>query len=255
MGRCFEARIGRALGPPMLALFALVTLCGGVRAAYPATVDVNDTAFDPQCRGGFENSFPEKMYAAASTAYKSLGYATVAVSGPAFTKAHVLSRTPNDWGYYVHSHGDRYVHSDGKSYSGFRADDGRCTGASIVYSKDIAAKRLGRQSNLVVMSTCFLGDANTTMPAAFAIGKSKAMALQSNGPEFYLGYLGAAWDSDEWKFEQRFWDALSGGKGVGAAFDLAMAGGGFNNPFAADWWGSYYWSGRAGPISTCPNCT
>ena len=229
-------------------------LGGGVRAGYNATVDVNDTAFDPACRGGLENSFPEKMFAAASAAYRDLGYATLAVTGPGFTKTHVLSRTPNDWGYYVHSHGDMYLNPDGKRYSGFRTDDGKCTGASIVYSKDIAARRAGRQSNLVVMSTCYLGDAGTTMPGAFAIAKDKASASEWNGPEFYLGYLGAAWDSDEFKFEQRFWDALADHKGVGAAFDLALGAGGFNNPFDADWWGSYAWSGHAGPGSACPNC-
>jgi hypothetical protein len=167
---------------------------------YQATVDVNDTAFDPVCLG-FEDSYPEKMITAATAAYKRLGYATTGFTGGAFTKAHVLARTPADWGYYVHSHGDRYLNSDGKRYSGFREDSGDCS-QSVVFSKEILAKRAGRQSNLVIMSTCYLGNADTTMPAAFAIAKDKALALEWNGPEFYVGSLGCL-DSDEWIFEQR----------------------------------------------------
>lgn len=243
----------RMLAPPLLSLAMLTAAAPAAGAGYQGTVDVNDTAFDPICLG-FEDSYPEKMVVAATAAYKRLGYATTSFTGAAFTRAHVLARTPADWAYYVHSHGDRYLNSDGKRYSGFREDSGDCS-QSVVFSKDIAAKRAGRQSNLVIMSTCYLGNADTTMPAAFAIEKSKALALQWNGPEFYVGYLGLAWDSDEWIFEQRFWDALANGRGVGAAFDLALAAGGFGHAFGADWWGSYYWSGRAGPGSTCTNCS
>lgn len=238
---------------PLVAAGLLLGSAGPSAAGFQATVDVNDTAFDPVCLG-FEDSYPEKMIGAASAAYKRLGYETTAFSGRAFTRAHVLARTPGDWGYYVHSHGDRYLNVDGKRYSGFREDSGDCV-QSVVFSKDIAAKRLGRQSNLVVMSTCHLGDSDTTMPAAFAIEKSKALALQWNGPEFYVGFVGTVWDSDQWIFEQRFWDALAAGRGVGAAFDLALAGHGFGHPFDAEWWGSYYWSGRAGPGTVCTNCT
>lgn len=242
----------RLLAPPAIALAILALAAAPVHAAYQATVDVNDTAFDPVCLG-FEDSYPEKMVVAATAAYKGLGYATTAFTGKGFTRAHVLSRTTADWGYYVHSHGDRYLNPDGKRYSGFREDSGDCSQA-VVFSKDIAAKRLGRQSNLVIMSTCYLGNSDTTMPGAFAIEKDKATALEWNGPEFYVGYLGLAWDSDEWIFEQRFWNALADGHGVGAAFDLALARGGFYHAFDADWWGSYYWSGRAGPGSVCSNC-
>lgn len=243
----------RWLAPPLLApILLLSTTTAVAQAAYPGTVAVNDTAFDPVCLG-FEDSWPEKMYAAAAAAYVRLGYATTAMTGTGFTKAAFLARTPGDWGAYVHSHGDRYYNPDGRYYSGFRDDGGRCSGA-VVYSKDIAAKRLGRQSNLVVMSTCFLGEPTTTMPGAFAIEMTKAGQLQWNGPEFYVGYRGEAWDSDEATFEQRFWDRLGTGTGVGAAFDVAYGAGGWRHPFGADWWGSYYWSGRAGPISTCPYC-
>jgi hypothetical protein len=243
----------RMLAPPLIALVMLTLAPALTRAGYQGTVDVNDTAFDPVCLG-FEDSYPEKMIAAATAGYRQLGYATTSFTGKAFTRAQVLSRTPADWGYYVHSHGDRYLNADGRRYSGFREDSGDCV-QSVVFSKDIAAKRAGRQSNLVMMSTCYLGNADTTMPAAFAIAKDKALALEWNGPEFYVGYVGLAWDSDEWIFEARFWDALADGRGVGAAFDLALSRGGFGHAFDADWWGSYYWSGRAGPGSTCTNCS
>jgi hypothetical protein len=237
-------------------LAALLVLAGAAPAwaGYQGTVHVNDTAFDAACLG-FEDGYPEKMHPAAVAAFKRLGYETTSFFGKPFTKDTVLKRVATDWGVYVHTHGDRYAHSDGNRYSGFRVDAGICRGAPIVYSKEIATKRAGRQSNLVVMSTCALGDPDTTMPAAFAIAKDKALALEWNGPEFYLGYLGDAWDSDQWIFEQRFWDALADGQGVGAAFDLALGGGSFKHPFDADWWGSYYWSGRAGPGGTCSNCS
>ena len=48
-----------------------------------------------------------------------------------------------------------------------------CTQA-VVFSKDIKAKRAGRQSNLVFVSTCHAADANTTLPDAFAIAKTKS---------------------------------------------------------------------------------
>ena len=242
-----------ALAPPVLATLVLLGSAAPVSAGYQATVDVNDTAFDPTCLG-FEDSYPEKMYTAALAAYRALGYTTTGYTGAPFTRSQVLSRTPSDWGYYVHSHGYRYYDPRTGGYdSGFKEDAGRCS-AATVYARDIQLKRAGRQSNLVVLSTCYLGDASTTMPAAFAIEKVKAGSRSWNGPEFYVGYRGEAWDSDEWTFEVRFWDALRAGRGVGAAFDLALGGGGWRHPFGADWWGSYIWSGRAGPGSTCPNC-
>jgi hypothetical protein len=73
-------------------------------------------------------------------------------------------------------------------------------------------------------------------------------------PNFYLGYLGAAWDSDEFAFETRFWNALGPGLGVGKAFDVAKLGS-FTVGFAANWYGSYLWTGRAGPLpSGCTKC-
>ena len=127
--------------PLLIACLATSTLAVGTAdAAYQATVVSNETAFQPPCVG-FTDSLPAKMLAAAKSAYTRLGYATGAYTTTSFTRARVLSRTANDWGFYVHSHGDYYWHAgDQRRYSGFREDGGDCSQA-IVYSKDIAAKR------------------------------------------------------------------------------------------------------------------
>jgi hypothetical protein len=124
-----------------------------------------------------------------------------------------------------------------------------------VFSKDIKAKRLGRASNLVFVSTCHAADSNTTMPGAFAIEKTKSVGGTNQGPEFYVGYIGNRWDSDEWLFEQRFWNGLAGGRSVGASFDVAMLGAFNDAAFDADWWGTYEWTGVAGPWTVCNTCS
>jgi hypothetical protein len=244
----------RALLPAAFLAAAVVLLAAGpVSAAYQATVDVNETAFDT-C-DGTPNSTPAKMLSAAVAAYQKLGYATTGYTKTGFTKAHTLSRTVGDWGYFVHSHGDYYLNPDGHRYTGFREDSGDCS-QQVIFSKEIKAKRAGRQSNLVFISTCHAADSNTTLPDAFAIAKTKGSNATTVGPEFYTGYVGVQWDSDEWLFEQRFWSALtSGSYGTGASFDRSMAGSYGHDTFDADWWGAYYWTGRAGPLSvSCPNC-
>ena len=250
-----RSRWWRPLAPPLLAVAVLVTgSAATAMAAYPASVDVNTSAFNPPCDGDVNTIVP-KMQAAAKAAYNRLGHVASAFTGAAFTRAATLKRTPADWGYYVHSHGDYYWHAaDGRRYTGFREDSGDCNQA-IVYSKDIKAKRLGRQSNLVFISTCHAADSNTTLPDAFAIEKTKSSDGVNQGPEFYVGYIGVQWDSDEWIFEQRFWNALAGGRSVGAAFDIAMLGAFYAAAFDANWWGTYGWSGVAGPWTTCPNCS
>lgn len=238
----------------LLAMVALAAVAAGpARAAYQATVDSNVSAFSFDCIK-VNDTFPSKMLTAAVAGYRNLGFTTTGYRGAAFTRAHVLARTPADWGYYVHSHGDHYRNADGRTYAGFKEDAGLCTRARTVFSKEIAALRAGRQSNLVIMSTCHLGETRTTMPGAFAIPKVKAGAGAWAGPNFYLGYLGAAWDSDEFAFETRFWNALGPGFGVGQAFDVAKLGS-FNVGFAANWYGSYLWTGRAGPLPIgCTKC-
>jgi hypothetical protein len=249
-----RVRWWRQLVPPILSAVLLLSgPAAAVQAAYPASIDVNKTAFNPPCDND-ANAIVPKMQQAAVAAYTRLGHLSTGFTGAAFNKAATLRRTVSDWGYYVHSHGDFYWHSgDSRRYTGFREDSGDCV-QSVIYSKEIKAKRAGRQSNLVFISTCHASDANTTMPDAFAIAKNKVV-LGNQGPEFYVGYIGIRWDSDEWIFEQRFWNALAGNKSVGAAFDVAMLGN-FNDPgFDADWWGTYHWSGHAGPWTVCTTCS
>lgn len=249
-----RVRWWRRLVPPLVsAALLLSTMATGVQAGYPASIDVNTSAFNPPCDGD-ANAIVPKMQAAAVAAYGRLGHAASGFTGAAFTRAATLTRTVNDWGYYVHSHGDYYWHSgDSRRYTGFREDSGDCF-QSVIYSKDIKAKRAGRQSNLIFVSTCHAADSNTTMPDAFAIAKTKSTGASSQGPEFYVGYLGIQWDTDEWIFEQRYWNALANGRSVGAAFDVAMLGAFNHAGFDADWWGTYAWSGLAGPITVCPRC-
>jgi len=229
----------------------VVAAAGPVRAAYQATADSNTTSFSFNCTK-VNDTYPARLLSAALAGYRNLGYATGAYSGPAFSKDQVLSRTLNDWGFYVHSHGDNYLAGGSRDY-GFREDAGLCSGARTILARDISAVRLGRPSNLVIMSTCHLGESSTTMPAAFGIALTKAGRKAWAGPVFYLGYVGEAWDSDEYAFETRFWSAIGPGYGVGQAFDIAKLGS-FNVGFGANWYGSYVWTGRAGPLPTCPNC-
>ena len=243
--RSFAALVGAA---------ALVAAAAGpARAAYQASADSNTTAFSLNCIG-FNDAYPARMLSAALGGYANLGYTTTAYSGTAFFKTQVLARTLNDWGFYVHSHGDNYAYSGSTRDFGFREDAGICSGARIIFARDITAVRHRRTSNLVIMSTCHLGESATTMPGAFAITKTKAGWGAWAGPSFYLGYLGEAWDSDEYAFESRFWSAIGPGYGVGQAFDVARLGS-FNVGFAANWYGSYVWTGRAGPLPTgCTSC-
>jgi len=243
--RSFAALVGAA---------ALVAAAAGpAHAAYQASADANTTAFSLNCIG-FNDAYPARMLSAALGGYANLGYTTTAYSGTAFSKTQVLARTLNDWGFYVHSHGDNYAYSGSTRDFGFREDAGICSGARIIFARDITAVRRGRTSNLVIMSTCHLGESATTMPGAFAITKTKAGWGAWAGPSFYLGYLGEAWDSDEYAFESRFWSAIGPGYGVGQAFDVARLGS-FNVGFAANWYGSYVWTGRAGPLPTgCTSC-
>src|SRR5205814_10483229 len=147
---------------------AFMVTAGPALAGYQANLDVKETAFDV-C-DGTPNSTPAKMLAAAVAAYKGLAYTATGYTKANFTKAHTLSRTVNDWGYYVHRQGDYYLNPDGRRYTGFRQDGGVCS-QPVIFSKDIKAKRVGRQSNLIFISTCHAADSNSTMPDAFAIAK------------------------------------------------------------------------------------
>ena len=141
---------------------------------------------NPPCMG-WDDPHPERMLTLAD---ERIGRprlrratATRAAPSPGPTS---LGRTPSDWGYYVHSHGDYYLDPDGqRRYTGFREDSGDCV-QSVVYSKDIKAKRAGRAEQPRRSSRpASSANANTTMPDAFAIAKTKAKELTGTGPEFY----------------------------------------------------------------------
>lgn len=241
----------RVVALPLLAIAALLgPATSPTLADYQASADSNVSAFHSPCVG-FQDNHPARMLALALTGLRSLGYTASGYSGAAFTRTAVLAGTVNDYGFYVHSHGDNYWYAPAqRRYNGFREDSGDCSQA-VIFSPQIATARADRFTNLVVVSTCHNADPTTTLPAAFGIAKTKD---QAGGSRFYLGYLGIGYDNDEQAFETAFWAALERGETVGAAFDLGLLQT-FSHPLDADWWGTYSWSGRAGATTVCPRCT
>ncbi len=227
---------------------------GTALAAYQGTVASNETAFEPPCLT-FDDPYPEKMLKAAVAGLTALGYATRSYTGAAFTRAAYLARTASDWGTYVHSHGDHYWHAaDGRRYAGFREDSGDCSQA-VVYSKEIAAKRAGRQSNLVVMSMCHVGEDASTMPGAFAIAKKKFAKGSWGGPEFFVGYLGERLGQRRVGRSRSPSGTRSGRATAPARRSTSPRPRSSPTPFDANWWGSYVYTGRAGPLpSGCDRC-
>ena len=238
--------------PAALAIAVAGILGAGPTAAlagYQGSVYSNWTAFNPCI--GIVDSYPDKMRQQALAAFAGLGFASSSFTKSTFSKSAFLTRTPADWAVYVHSHGDYY-----NNKPGFRADGGVCSG-SIVSSADVATKRpTTQQTNLVIMSTCHLGesDARNNMPLVYGIEKLKAGINGWRGPEFYLGYIGSTWDNDQWEFEVILWNRLLGGSSVGSAFDVALATGSYAASFDADWWGSYTYRGHPGPYTSCSKC-
>ena len=81
-----RARWWRPLVPPLLAVAVLMTgSAATAMAAYPASVDVNTTAFNPPCDGDANGIVP-KMQAAAKAGLTRLGHATAAFTKAAFTR-------------------------------------------------------------------------------------------------------------------------------------------------------------------------
>ena len=90
-------------GPSIGTAALVVAAAGPVRAAYQATADSNTSAFTFNCIR-VNDTYPARMLSSALAGYRNLGYATTGYSGTSFSKGQVLSRTLNDWGYYVRSH-------------------------------------------------------------------------------------------------------------------------------------------------------
>ena len=183
------------------------------------------------------------MLSLAVTGLRALGYTVAGYSG---TGIHPGQRPRPDGRTTTASTSIPTGTSTGmppaqRRYNGFREDSGDCNQA-VIFSSEIAAARAGRFTNLVVISTCHNADPATTLPGAFGIARTK---VQTGASDFYLGYVGIAYDNDEQAFETAFWSALERGLSVGAAFDLGQVQN-FSHPLDADWWGTYDWSGHAG---------
>ena len=249
-----EARRWHRLGTPLVAL-TLLLAGGGVTAGadYQGSVYSNVTAFDV-C-DGTPDTISTDIRLLARDAFKTLGYKVTSFELSGFTKANVLKRNPADAGAYVHSHGDFYGAGD---IQGFREDGDSCSQA-IVYATEI---KKGRKfpANLVVMSTCHLAEAPRggypAMSEAYGIEqlKSNPDGSRYRGNEFFLGYRGLAWTSDQLRFEGAFWAYATGGWNLGDAFVLALTHADLRMGSVPDWFGQYTYSGRPQPVPPCATC-
>ena len=237
------------------ALIAASTLASTAPGAFALKGQVrsNSDGFSLACVG-FVDTYPQQLYSLTVTQMTKLGF-TVADSsiGASFTKNAFLTTVLRDYAVYVHSHGDNYWAASGAPNvdSGFLQDPGtgKCNDYTrdLVRSSSIKTATAGSPYNLVIMSTCSLGADNSTMPGAFQIEKTKL----SPQPEFYLGYVGHAYDSSMLRFEQAFWSYINSGNPVytlWGAFTYANSLGGYASPGPADpfmpnWWGSSTYRG------------
>ena len=237
------------------ALIAASTLASTAPGAFALKGQVrsNSDGFSMSCVG-FADTYPQQLYSLTVTQMAKLGFAIADSSiGPSFTKTAFLTTVLQDYAVYVHSHGDNYWASSGAPNvdSGFLQDpgSGRCNDYTrdVVRSSSIKVATAGSPYNLVIMSTCFLGSDNSTMPAAFQIEQTKL----SNQPEFYLGYVGHVYDSSMLRFEQAFWSYINAGNPyytLWGAFTYANSLGGYAypdtaDPFRPNWWGSSTYRG------------
>ena len=257
-----EAHLWHRLLAPLAAVTLAVSVAAGpVHAVdyYPASVYSNVTAFSV-CDGSPDTASVD-VRDMARDGLAFLGYATSAYTGKSFTKTAVLTHSPTDIGFYVHSHGDFYGAND---IQGFREDGGDCS-QSVVYATEIKKARTtpeGRLilAKLVIMSTCHLAEAPRNgfpaMSEVFGIEriKSDPSGAGYRGPEFFLGYRGLAWIADQVRFEAEFWGAIKGQRNLGDAFRLALASNAIRWPTVPDWFGSFSFSGRAQPTSPCTTC-
>ena len=234
---------------PLVLALASVLAVGGAPAgaAYQASVYTNKTAFTT-CEGS-SSTIPTKLRALAANGFAYLGYAVSTYEGSTFSKSRVLARVGLDQAFYVHSHGDHY--SVGW---GFREDNGRCT-QSVVSAGEIKARRT-KPANLVIASTCHLGEAASNFPDAFGIErlKSGVNGGGSRGPEFYMGYAGVAWTIDQLAFETNFWARVKSGRNLGDAFVEARAMTAWRYATTPNWYGTYWYSGSPFPVNPCPSC-
>jgi hypothetical protein len=255
----------------LLLLFSLGAIFGpGAQTATAAQASVysNITAFAYAC-DGTSDTYSQKVYDLAVSGYKYLGYGTTGYTGTGFTSSRVLARVPLDTAFYVHSHGDYYGSTDTQ---GFRIDGGYCTGAPIVNSRNIDAKRGAQVAQVVIVSTCFLGENPPTgtdqlsMAEAFGIAQ---VQNSSGGWRFYMGYTSEPVTSDEWAFESKFWSYVKAGGAtfkpiysLADAYSMARADVGTFTKLSSvpvqpvpKWYGNPYYTGWWDIASGCPNCS
>ena len=183
--------------------------------------------------------------AAAKAGYARLGHVASDYTGAQFTRAATLKRTPNDWGYYVHSHGDYYLNTgDARRYRASARTRRLQPGGRLLEGHQGEATR--PPSNLVFVSTCHAADANTTLPGAFAIARRNRPARQP-GPEFYVGYIGSSGTPTNGPSSSASGTRCAGRKSVGSAFDMASLGN-FIDRLRCRLVGHLHWSGAAGPV-------
>ena len=227
-------------------------------AAYQGSAYTNVTAFTKACDPSNYSSYPIGLRLLAMRAMLYLGYQVGGGQGSAFTASIVLARAGADQAFYVHSHGDHYYQG-----WGFREDAGRCSGG-VVAAPEIRALRwvnvspagYVRSANLVVASTCHLGESLSDFPDAFGINRkrSKPDGTNSQGRRFFLGYVGVATDADQYAFEARFWMYATSGKNLGEAYDLAMRTRVIRYGTVPTWYGTYTYSGWPETPAPCYTC-
>jgi hypothetical protein len=223
-----------------------------VAAAYQASVYDNKTAFTT-CISS-TSTIPQQMRALAVSALRYLGYTPSSYEATGFTAATVKARVVNDVAFYVHSHGDHY-----STGWGFRVDGGSCN-QGIVTSNQIKPLRTSngavRSANVVVASTCHLGETASDFPLAFGIDRLRSTPTGANyqGQRFFLGYAGTAWTNEMLAFETAFWRYATTGYNLGQSFDLARKSASMFNGTNPTWWGSYTYYGVPYPPASCSRC-
>jgi len=239
---------------------AIVALSAIGTAAIPASARtgdawVNSNAFTTPCIG-FNSTYPSQMYSQARAQMGLLGYSPMSGAiGASFTRSNFLNEVFYDYGVYAHTHGDNYYAASGAPTidSGILQDPGagRCNSKStdLIRSSAIKSATMGTPYNLVIMSTCYVGSSNSTMPGAFQIEKVK----NSSQREFFLGYAKLTYDSSQMRFEKAFFSYLNADHNRTAyqAFVYAQGIGGYESPDSADpftpnWWGNPSYNGVPG---------
>jgi hypothetical protein len=218
-----------------------------VDARSGASVWVNKDAFTKACIGVTDN-YPTLSYNQAISWLSVMGYTSGQyVIGHGFTRSAFLAGLAPAYAVYIHSHGD--VYNSSSIRAAFLQDP---PSGCNSYTRDyISAAQV--QANLVppieivIMSTCYLGAASQPhtgranyMPEAFGIAKTQTTGTY----KFYMGYVYETWDSEQYKFEGRFysWMSQHPGSTLSAGWTYAVSLGGYAgvdsaNPFLSAWYG------------------